>query len=150
MVSLTLLCCICPTGVVAYQFVRGGNDRIVFKEFLETVYQSLLFNFKNKKVVIILDSLSAHKTNRVKKVAFTTSMRLLFNLTHNSRSNPIEYFFGYLKQRLMDTPNQDYKKLSQNIVDILKGIKSETYPSFFRQAFKNSMLILKKEEEELK
>jgi hypothetical protein len=34
MQSLTLLCCISPTGVVAYQFCKGGNNRIVFEGFL--------------------------------------------------------------------------------------------------------------------
>jgi len=32
----------------------------------------------------------------------------------------------------------------------MKGITSETFSGFFRQAFTNSILILKKEEEELK
>jgi hypothetical protein len=34
-------------------------------------------------------------------------MRMLYNLTKNSRSNPIEYFFGYLKNKVKDKP---YKK----------------------------------------
>ena len=40
----------------------------------------------------------------VKEIAFKTSMRFLYNLTKNSRSNPIEYFFGYLKPLLEDMP----------------------------------------------
>ena len=34
MVSFTLLCCICPTGVVAYKFFKGGNDNLTFRDFL--------------------------------------------------------------------------------------------------------------------
>jgi len=29
-------------------------------------------------------------------------MKLIFNITHGSRLNPIEYFFGYLKDKLKD------------------------------------------------
>ena len=49
-------------------------------------------------------------------------MKLLFNLTHNSRSNPIEYFFGYLKDKLKDVKYKDFKVLSQKIVDVMKAI----------------------------
>ena len=38
MVSFTLLCCICPTGVVAYKFFKGGNSNLIFRDFLLDLY----------------------------------------------------------------------------------------------------------------
>ena len=73
MVSFTLLCCICPTGVVAYKFFKGGNSNLIFKDFLEDMYQSLLYNFPDKKVVIILDNLPCHLSEHVKDIALKTS-----------------------------------------------------------------------------
>lgn len=58
-------------------------------------------------MVIILDNLPCHLSEYVKEISSNTSMRFLFNLTKNSRSNPIEYYFGYLKLHLKDIP---YKK----------------------------------------
>ena len=115
MVSFTLMCCICPTGVVAYKFFKGGNSNLIFKSFLEDMYQSLLYNFPDKKVVIILDNLPCHLSDYVKEIALKTSMRFLYNLTKNSRSNPIEYFFGYLKPLLEDMPYKRFDDYAQNI-----------------------------------
>ena len=42
-------------------------------------------------------------------------MRFLYNLTKNSRSNPIEYFFGYLKPLLEDMPYKRFDDYAQNI-----------------------------------
>jgi len=72
----------------------------------------LLLNFENKKVAIIIDSLPVHKSNLVKNLIYENKMRLIFNLTHNSRANPIEYFFGYLKDKVKDEPYGDFKTLA--------------------------------------
>ena len=63
-----------------------------------------MYNFPVKKVVIILDNLPCQLSEYFKEIALKTSMRFLYNLTKNSRSNPIEYFFGYLKPLLEDMP----------------------------------------------
>lgn len=142
MVSFTLLCCICPTGVVAYKFFKGGNDKLIFRDFLESVFQSLLFNFRDKKVVIILDNLPVHLSDFVKKVVLQTRMIMLYNLTKNSRSNPIEYFFGYIKDKVKDETYRNFVDYAQNIIDIMKSMKSKVFQTFYRQAFKNSYFIL--------
>ena len=61
---------------------------------------------------MIIDSWPGHKTNHIKKLVFETSMRLIFNLTRNSRSNPIEYFFGYLKNKLKSIRYDDFTDLT--------------------------------------
>ena len=68
MKALKLVCCISPTRIVSYQFVRGGSNCEIFRDYLQSVYQSSLFNFENKKVAIIIDNLPAHKSNHVKKI----------------------------------------------------------------------------------
>jgi len=45
MESMTLMCCISPKRVVAYKLFKGGNNNLMFADFLESVYKSLLFNF---------------------------------------------------------------------------------------------------------
>jgi len=71
-----------------------------------------LLNFENKKVGVILDNLPAHKSNHVKKFVARTQMKLVFNLSHGSRLNPIEYFFGYLKDKLKHKHYSNFKTLS--------------------------------------
>ena len=109
MQALKLFCCISSTGVVAYKFCKGGTNNLIFRDFLENVYSSLLFNHDNKKVIIILDNWPPHKSHFVKEVVLKSSMRLIFGLTHNSRSNPIEYFFGHLKGKLKDEPYKNFQ-----------------------------------------
>lgn len=145
MISFTLLCCISPTGVVAYKFFKGGNDKLIFRDFLENVFQSLLFNFQEKKVVIILDNLPVHLSDFVKKVVLQTRMIMLYNLTKNSRSNPIEYFFGYIKDKVKDKTYGNFVDYAQNIIDIMKSMKPELFQTFYRQAFKNSSFMLQEE-----
>ena len=69
-------------------------------------------------------------------------MKLLFNLTHNSRSNPIEYFFGYLKDKLKNLPYKDFKTLAGNIFKVMKRIEPSTFQGFYRQAMRNSLYML--------
>jgi hypothetical protein len=38
MVALKLICCISPSGIVSYQFIRGGMNKIIFKDYLLSVY----------------------------------------------------------------------------------------------------------------
>jgi len=90
--------------------MKGGINSTIFRDFLQSVFNSLILNFnEQKKVIIILDSLPVHKTNYVKKFIQTSSMRLIYNLAHNSRSNPIEYFFGYLKGKIKDEEYTNFK-----------------------------------------
>lgn len=52
--------------MVSFMFVKGGSNNLIVRDFLQSVYKSLLYNFENKKVAIILDNLPAHKSNHVK------------------------------------------------------------------------------------
>ena len=72
----------------------------------------MCFHFENKKIAILLDNLPAHKTDQVKKIVAETKMKLIFNLTHGSRLNPIEYFFGYLKDKLKHKTYRNFKQLA--------------------------------------
>jgi transposase len=51
-------------------------------------------------MVILLDNLTAHKTQRIKLVCAKFNHILLFNLAYSSRTNFIEYVFARLKQNM--------------------------------------------------
>jgi transposase len=52
-----------------------------------------------KKIIILLDNASSHKTSLAKAWASETGVILLFNIPYTPMANPIELFFGNLKQR---------------------------------------------------
>jgi len=37
-----------------------------------------------------------------KKAILETNIKVFFSTTHGSRTNPIEYFFGFIKNKLKD------------------------------------------------
>ena len=43
--SLSLMCCISTQGIVAFKWYKGGIDSYIFEDFLEGVFNSLLFNY---------------------------------------------------------------------------------------------------------
>jgi len=83
-------------------------NSLVFLDFLEDTFLNFIQKYKEKKLAMIIDSWPGHKTNHIKKLVVENSIRLIFNLTRNSRANPIEYFFGHLKNKLKNIRYDNY------------------------------------------
>ena len=49
-------------------FVGGGTRNEVFEEYLQLLIPKLSRKYKNKKLVIVLDNLAAHKSSLIVKV----------------------------------------------------------------------------------
>ena len=60
-------------------FVGGGTRNEVFEEYLKLLIPKLSRKYKNKKLVIVLDNLAAHKSSLIVKVMkkFPTAKLLL-------------------------------------------------------------------------
>ena len=67
-----------------------------------------------------------------RNVVFESNMKVFFSTTHGSRTNPIEYFFGYLKNKLKDWEYKGVEQLANSVVSIIKDMKPETFQGFYR------------------
>jgi len=92
-----------------------------------------------------LDNHPTHKSDFAKYVIFTSNLKVFFSTTHGSRTNPIEYFFGYIKNKLKDWDYNNYEELANCIVTIMKKIKPETFKGFYKQCFQQANIILREE-----
>lgn len=77
------------------QSARGNSGEFI--KFLHQLHKSC----KQKKIVLILDNGSIHKSNKVKKfVAKNDWVELFFLPPYSPEYNPIERFWHWLKQKV--------------------------------------------------
>nr|WP_281177938.1 transposase [Methanobrevibacter cuticularis] len=71
---------------------------------------------KEKRIGIVLDDYSAHKSHLARNVAKFLNIKLLFLPTHSPKFNPIEQVWGAMKKKISST---DFK----SIEELLKKVK---------------------------
>lgn len=99
MVNTTLLAVINPQELVACRFVKGGVDRFIYHNFLKALFEK----YEGRaKLLLLVDNLSSHKSKLAKRLASNYKHIIIFNLPYTCRANPIEYYFGMLKKKLIE------------------------------------------------
>jgi len=92
-------------------------------------------NNEHKKILLLVDNATCHKTNAIKSWAYEHGVKILFNIPYFARANPIELFFGDLKRRCRIDNISDHKSLAYEITKKIRLIPSKNYQSYFRKAF---------------
>ena len=104
-----------------YLFKEGSNRAIDFENFLET----LPFE---RGTVLVLDNSSLHKTKRVRAIAETKGIRLLYTPPYTPEYNPIELLFGsikgsFYKSRYSTEFGDDVQQCAKNSVDAMTTVE---------------------------
>ncbi len=94
--NITLLAALTPTGIGPVVAIPGAVDGAAFVAYAERVLAPSL----RPGQVVVLDNLSAHKSELARHAVETVGARLLFLPVYSPDFNPIELAFAKVKQRL--------------------------------------------------
>jgi transposase len=94
--NVTLLVALTPDGIGPAMTIMGAVDGAVFTAYAEQVLAPAL----RPGQVVILDNLSAHKSEDARKAVAAAGARLLFLPAYSPDFNPIELAFAKVKASL--------------------------------------------------
>jgi hypothetical protein len=140
-VKYTLIMAISTKGVVAWKlYEKGEIDHQRLIDFLGTFIK----NIKNK--LILMDNASSHRNEEVQEYIKKKKNDFVYVLPYHHFQNPIEKMFNQLKYYMRKDEPMSFDLIKESIVKSLKYISVNN----FRNYFKSSLEITKKEVEEIK
>jgi transposase len=125
--NVTLLAALTPEGVGAALAVEGAADRLVVEAYVGAVLVPTL----RPGQVVVLDNLSAHKGEEVRKLIEGAGCRLLFLPAYSPDFNPIEPAFAKIKERLRRVAARTYDALVTAIGEALDAVTAADARGFF-------------------
>jgi transposase len=128
--NTTLLASMTVEGMGPSMAVNGSTTTEVFEAYLEHV---LLPELQEGQVVI-MDSLPAHKPNRVRELIEERGCELLYLPSYSPDYNPIEEAFSKIKEILRRAAARSREALVEAIGQALSAISSQDAWRFFKHA----------------
>jgi transposase len=110
--------------------VEGSTTQEVFEAYLEQV----LLPKVHEGQVLIMDSLPAHKPNRMRELIEQRGCELLYLPSYSPEYNPIEEAFSKIKEILRRAQARNREALVEAIGQALSAISSKDAWSFFKHA----------------
>lgn len=126
---LTLILGISKNNITGYKLIDGSANKISFEDFLTKDILSKIGNEKSHK--LLLDNARIHHALNIKTLVSNTKHKLVYNVPYNPETNPIEFIFGIIKQKMRNENNSTSKQLKSNLVKIIKLIKKEQLTNTF-------------------
>ena len=117
-------------GLVAPFVVNTAMNRQIFETYVETQLAPIL----QKGDIVIMDNLSAHKSQRAEKAIGDRGAWILFLPPYSPDLNPIEMAFAKLKACLRATAARTLDALWQAIGQICDLFKPEECRNYFAAA----------------
>jgi transposase len=124
---LTLIGAVSLEGMIASMTVEGGTKKETFITYISDV---LVPELKPGNVVI-MDNLSAHKSEEVKELIESTGARLLYLPRYSPDLSPIELCWSKLKSYLKKKAPRNSELLQQFIKEALELITLDNIKSWF-------------------
>jgi transposase len=125
--NVTLLAALTPHGAGPALTVEGAADRLVVEAYVGRVLVPTL----RPGQVVILDNLSAHKGDEVRKLIEGAGCRLLFLPAYSPDFNPIELAFAKVKERLRRTAARTVDAVVAAIGEALDAVSAADARGFF-------------------
>ena len=126
---LTVLGAISLRGMIATMTIEAATDAEIFLAYVEQVLCPKL----RPGDVVVMDNLSSHKVNGVRRVDRTRQEpRLLYLPPYSPDLNPIEKAWAKLKQLLRSAKARTKEALDQAITEALKLITQQDAKAWFR------------------
>ena len=125
---LTILGAMSTRGMIAAMTIEEPTDGDIFLAYVEHVLCPVL----RTGDVVIMDNLSAHKDEDVRKWIEKQGAELLYLPPYSPDLNPIEKAWAKLKQLLRTAKARTRESLDQAIADLLPKITPEDAKAWFR------------------
>ena len=126
--NTTLLASMSVEGMGPSVAVEGTTDREVFEAYLEEVLVPSL----RRDQIVVMDNLSAHKSERVRELVESTGCELLLYLPPYSPDlNPIEEAFSKIKGILRKAEARSREALVEALGRALDAITLQDVRAFF-------------------
>lgn len=124
---LTLIGAVSLEGIIASMTVEGGTKKETFMTYVSDV---LVPELKPGNVVV-MDNLSAHKSEIVKELIESAGAKLLYLPRYSPDLSPIELCWSKLKSYLRKKAPRDTEHLQQFISEALELITPDNIKSYY-------------------
>ena len=124
---LTLIGAVSLQGMIASMTVEGGTKKETFTTYLKDVLCPQL----KPGNVVIMDNLSAHKSNEVKELIESKGAKLLYLPRYSPDLSPIELCWSKLKSYLKKKSAGNQDMLQQYIKEALELITIDNIKAFY-------------------
>lgn len=111
-----LLLVVSKDKVIYFEINEQGTNQKTFIKFLEGFIKSIE-NEDNKKYILVLDNLSAHKTPEVTNFLIDNKINVIYNSPYVSEFNCVELSFRYIKKII-------YSKIYETIENTIKDVEN--------------------------
>lgn len=118
--KMNLLLIVNKNQIVHFELNRVETNQDKFINFLNEFIKKIEKDI-NYRFILVLDNLSAHKTNKVLKFFRDKNINVLFNTPYLSEFNAIELAFRYLKKILYSKLFETLEEVEAEVIKILKG-----------------------------
>ena len=100
--TMSLTAAMSQDQVVGLQLIEGGNDAILFENFVFKVLAKLRSDpsTAHRKIMVIADNARIHKKEQMKKIAERLAVEFMFLPQYSPWCNPVEQLFNLLKRQL--------------------------------------------------
>lgn len=125
---MTILGAMSFRGMVATMTIEAATDAEIFLAYVEHILCPAL----TAGDVVVMDNLSSHKVNGVRRLIEAAGAELLYLPPYSPDLNPIEKAWAKLKQLLRAAKARTRESLEQAIADALKLISPDNAQAWFR------------------
>lgn len=127
--TITTIGAISKTGFVCSAIGYGGTSSNSFYAFMKDE----LFPRLKTGTIIILDNLSAHKDNRVKSLAETLGLKLVFQPPYSPEFNPIELAWNTIKTFVRSKRPRTFQSLEKDFLYAIESMPSSYFLQWFQK-----------------
>ena len=128
--STTILGALSLQGVQAVMSLEGATDRLAFEAFIEQVLLPTLVPGQ----IVILDNLSAHKSQKAQKMVEEARCQWLFLPPYSPDFNPIEMLWSKFKSDLRREAAREQEHLDALLWPLLSTATAQHAHNWFRHA----------------
>jgi transposase len=126
--NTTIIASLSHQGMGETMIVEGATNSVVFETYLEKVLAPSLLPGQ----IVILDNLSAHKSQKARELVEAKGARLWFLPAYSPDFSPIENAFSKLKTCLRKAGARTKDALEAAIGDALKAITPQDARGYFQ------------------
>ena len=125
--NTTLIASITTEGMGPAMLLTGATDTAAFEVYIEKVLVPSL----HPGEVVVMDNLSAHKSERVRKLIEATGCELWYLPSYSPDLSPIEEAFSKLKHLIRKAEARTREALEKAIAEVLDRITHDDATGYF-------------------
>jgi transposase len=125
---VTVLSSLSPSGIGPSMIIEGAATAEIFEVYIEQILAPSL----RKGQIIIMDNLSIHKGQKVRKLLEERECQVLFLPAYSPDFSPIEEAFSKVKAALRKAGARTHEELQEAIAAALLIVKETDAAGWFR------------------